>query len=162
MCKAVMPDFFTLLLAALPVSSWITGVALHKLTRSDGTTNGGGRRLQSENIVHTVGTSNLELYLIINRVDHIEHFFRTALFSIFIKLHAIAEQENIYVCAVYLNNISSFIFWNFYIEFINIRINKLHIRSSKELDSKGKDYIELFYDVLNFYLSLFENRFGAS
>lgn len=82
--------FFTLLLAALPVSSWITGVALHKLTRSDGTTNGGGRRLQSENIVHSVATSNLELYLIINRVDHIEHFFRIVLFSILIKLYAIA------------------------------------------------------------------------
>lgn len=90
MCKTVVPDFFTLLLTALPVSSWITGVALHKLTRRDGTTNGGGRRLQSENVVHTVATSNLELYLIINRVDHIEHFFRIVLFSIFIKLHAIA------------------------------------------------------------------------
>lgn len=89
-CKTVVPDFFTLLLTALPVSSWITGVALHKLTRRDGTTNGGGRRLQSENVVHTVATSNLELYLIINRVDHIEHFFRIVLFSIFIKLHAIA------------------------------------------------------------------------
>lgn len=60
---------------SLLVSSWITGVALHKLRRSDGRTDGDGRQevgvgWQSENVMYVVcGNLVSKFYLAVHRVE---------------------------------------------------------------------------------------------